>query len=139
MRELLVVSDECCPSCTHQLRQLTGTACPECGELLVLRVGREHPNLAAYLVGLIGLIIPVGFSGIVLILMMTTEFVAAMAVLITFIITLAFGSLLLGWIMLGRRIRRQSPTVRVLLAAACWLAPLVLIGTLFLIILLSSW
>ena len=58
--------DEPCPMCEYNLRGLTGTVCPECGEALRLRVSLSEPKMAAYLCGLIGLSVGVGFSGIIL-------------------------------------------------------------------------
>lgn len=38
-----------CPSCKYNLRQLAAPRCPECGEALVLQVGRGEPKLALWL------------------------------------------------------------------------------------------
>ena len=66
LRAYLGGHDEPCPMCEYNLRGLTGTVCPECGEALRLRVSLSEPKMAAYLCGLIGLSVGVGFSGIIL-------------------------------------------------------------------------
>ncbi len=49
-----------CPRCGYDLRDLTRPVCPECGEELVLTVGRKHPNYEL----LIATLAPGIFSGI---------------------------------------------------------------------------
>ena len=49
-----------CPRCGYDLRDLSRPVCPECGEELVLTVGRRHPNYEL----LIATLAPGIFSGI---------------------------------------------------------------------------
>ncbi|MCH9058386.1 MAG: hypothetical protein IIB55_07145 [Planctomycetes bacterium] len=64
LRAYLGGHDEPCPMCEYNLRGLTGTVCPECGEALRLRVSLSEPKMAAYLCGLIGLSVGVGFTSV---------------------------------------------------------------------------
>lgn len=128
LRRFLAASDERCPSCAYQLRHLTATTCPECGQALVLRIGQKHPNLAGYVIGLIGLAFPVGFGGIIMALLLLASMTYPPAfdmdaLIIIFVITLFPALLLITWITLGRRIRRLDAPTRALLAGACWLIP----------------
>lgn len=56
--------DESCPSCGYSLRALTGDRCPECNQGLVLRVGLAEPRLGAFIAGLVGVGMGLGFSGL---------------------------------------------------------------------------
>ncbi len=55
-----------CPGCGYDLRGLTGDHCPECNQPLVLAVRLAEPKMAAWLAGLVGLCMGVGFSGLLL-------------------------------------------------------------------------
>ena len=127
LRAYLAEHDEQCPLCEYNLRGLTGTVCPECGEPLRLRVSLREPKMAAYLCGLIGLSMGVGFSGIVLV------FVVVSALLYGYergffdwiIVALVSQFVIEGlamWLWLVRRnwIRRRSRGQRRALAVAAW-------------------
>lgn len=51
-----------CPCCGYNLRDLTSDCCPECGDVLVLRVGSAHPRLAWFVTGLVGISVGFGFN-----------------------------------------------------------------------------
>ena len=55
-----------CPGCGYNLRDLQGTRRPECGDILVLRVGLVEPKQAAPIAGLIGLAAGAGLNGLLL-------------------------------------------------------------------------
>ena len=57
--------DHACPKCSYNLRNLTRPVCPECGEALVLTVGRRHFRDALLFLTLA----PCIFSGICAILL----------------------------------------------------------------------
>lgn len=133
MREFLTLSDERCPSCTYQLRQLTGTTCPECGETLTLRVGSPHACSTAFIVGLIGLALPVGLIGIPLMTFLPLMMFhsgrhidrSSSMLPLHFFVTLVACLPLFIWLGFSRRIQRSKPTTRALLDGACWLAPII--------------
>lgn len=54
--------DEECPGCGYNLRDLTGTRCPECNQELVLRVGLAEPRMAWFVTGVVGISMGLGFS-----------------------------------------------------------------------------
>jgi hypothetical protein len=45
LREFLADRDELCPRCRYNLRGLTTSSCPECGEVLRLQTLRERPRV----------------------------------------------------------------------------------------------
>lgn len=55
LREFLADRDEACPSCAYNLRGLTSDRCPECDEVLVMRVNIAEPRLGAWIATLAGL------------------------------------------------------------------------------------
>ena len=55
LRRFLTARDVPCPRCQYNLRDLTGDRCPECGDMLVLRINIAEPRLAAAITGLMGL------------------------------------------------------------------------------------
>lgn len=135
LEQYLANRDELCPACGYNLRGLTGTHCPECGDELRLHVGLVEPKKAAFFTGLIGLSAGGGFSGLL------------MVYAICFIIFRGGGGgpgfgdifLLMGettvaglfialWIRSARRIRRLSTVAQWWLALlCCLLAPVNLI------------
>ena len=127
LRGFLGEFDEPCPLCEYNLRGLTGTVCPECGETLRLRVSLSEPKMAAYLCGLIGLSVGVGFSGIMIALFVVIALLfyrggpffgwMFVVLLVQFVIE---G--LAMWLWLARRswIRRRSRGQRWALVAAAW-------------------
>ncbi len=58
--DFLAGRDVACPACGYNLRDLTAPTCPECGEALVLQVGRESRRFGL----LIATLVPCMFSGI---------------------------------------------------------------------------
>lgn len=67
LRTFLAQSDVECPGCAYNLRDLTGTRCPECNQELVLRVGLAEPRMAWFIAGVIGIAMGLGFSSMVLV------------------------------------------------------------------------
>jgi hypothetical protein len=66
LRQYLSGRDVPCPQCEYNLRDLTGTRCPECGEELVLRLQLDEPRQAAALAGLIALAAGAGMNFLLL-------------------------------------------------------------------------
>jgi hypothetical protein len=57
-------TDAECPRCRYQLRGIHGSACPECGRRLELRICTLPPRLDAFFLGVIALAFPTGYTGI---------------------------------------------------------------------------
>ena len=119
--------DEPCPMCEYNLRGLTGTVCPECGEALRLRVSLSEPKMAAYLCGLIGLSVGVGFSGIILAFGIVGTLVwgypgSEVDWMLVALVSQFVIEILAMWLWLVRRnwIRRRSRGRRWALAMAVW-------------------
>ena len=128
LRAHLAGHDEPCPMCEYNLRGLTGTVCPECGEALRLRVSLSEPKMAAYLCGLLGLSLGVGFSGLWFAFMVVAQLTFGAGVSRPpYWILAVLGSqfvieALAMWVWLVRRrwIRRRSRDQRWALVAAAW-------------------
>lgn len=65
LRRLLASTDVPCPNCRYNLRGLTGDACPECNQRLVLRVGLADPQLGKLIGAAAGLLTGAGTAGAV--------------------------------------------------------------------------
>jgi hypothetical protein len=132
LRRYLAGRDVLCPQCKYNLRDLSGTICPECGEELVLRVQPVEPRQAAPLAGVITLSLGAGFN-LLLLLFIAIEYVHGGAdgtppapIMLHTVIGSAVMSGLVGlWLWQWRRIRRLDPYRRWLLVAACGLAVLI--------------
>ena len=125
LHQFLLGRDVPCPSCAYNLRDLPGERCPECGQVIVLRVQLAEPKLAAMLTGLVGLSAGAGLNGLLLVYFLITVTVvrrspSGMDYFFAFnaIGLLVQGGALAVWLALWRRIRRLPPAVRWMLAAA---------------------
>jgi hypothetical protein len=124
LQALLRERDLPCPLCTYNLRNLTGTRCPECGGALKLQVGLVEPRLAAYVTLLTGCCVGLGGSA----LFTMVAFRAAplswwqKTPAITLLIQLLMTGVLLPVILARRaQFRRASVARQRALAAALWL------------------
>ena len=61
LRMHLAGRDEECPGCGYNLRDLTGTRCPECNQGLVIRVGLAEARMAWFVTGVVGIAMGMGF------------------------------------------------------------------------------
>ena len=132
LRGYLAERDEPCPMCEYNLRGLTGQVCPECGEALRLRVRLSEPKLAAYLCGLIGLSVGVGFSGIMfvwgLIILSLNDYGPTLLEMSALLIQLALeGTAMVFWLRKRSWIRRRSRARQWGLVAAVWAASIGLV------------
>lgn len=124
--EYLSHRDEACPSCGYNLRGLKTDRCPECHELLRLRVGLAEPKLGTFIAGLVGLAAGAGFSillvGFGLFMVATRNHNANMPKF--FGITgggfVVEGLLALAWVRQRRRVSRWSLATRIWLVAAAF-------------------
>lgn len=124
LAEYLAQRDEACPSCGYNLRGLTTDRCPECHELLRLRVGLAEPKLGTFIAGLVGLAAGAGFSvllvGFGLFMVATRNHNADMPKF--FAITgggfVVEGLLAMAWIRYRHRVSRWSLATRIWLVAA---------------------
>lgn len=117
LQQYLAERDVACPSCGYNLRGLTGDRCPECNELLALKVGLSEPKLAEWMVGLVGIGMSTGFCLIVLLWGMVMSFRSRGPVfeeLLPLIIGSGIGGILLRyWGRFGRRtLSRIGPNGR---------------------------
>lgn len=116
LREFLALGDQRCPSCNHQLHQLTGTACPKCRETLVLRVGWKRSRHSALKVALIGLAVPIGFGGFILFMLFLASTIGGSSIpsnnFSVYVLIVMYGLLLIGWFWFGRRLRRLNTRPR---------------------------
>ena len=133
LRAYLAERDVPCPLCGYNLRTLSTQHCPECGKELELRVGLVEPNLGAYLVGVVGLAVTLGFPALLTVwgtyAMMTFVGGGPMFVEVVLLVvyTLFAAGLLAGWIMNRRRIRQMTPSLRWTLAGITLVLPLVML------------
>lgn len=56
--------DEPCPVCRYNLRGIDRAQCPECGARLDLRVGSIDLRLGPWLLAVLGVAVPMGFTGV---------------------------------------------------------------------------
>jgi hypothetical protein len=124
LHQFLRGRDVACPSCGYNLRDLPGDRCPECGQVIALRLQMAEPKLAAMLTGLIGISAGAGLNGLLLIYFMMMVFVVrrrapGMGYFLAFnLVGFAVeGTALAAWLLLWRRIRRLPPVARWVLAA----------------------
>jgi len=125
----LTEHDHPCPQCEYNLRNLQGTRCPECGEELVLRVNATEPRQGLLIAGLIGLSAGAGLNGLLLIygVIMSLRGIPGAGAMFWNVCGLGLlveGGALLVWLKAWRAIRKQTLSMRTILASACWLVTL---------------
>ena len=128
LRSFLAGRDEPCPQCGYNLRDLTGSRCPECGEELTLRLQPVDPRQAAALAGLICLAAGGGMNFLLLgYWVISVAFLGRGGsdpwlnrfVVINLCGLLALGTCVALWLWHWRKIRRLHAARRWMLAAAC--------------------
>jgi hypothetical protein len=131
LRAFLAEHDEPCPVCGYNLRGLTGEACPECQQRLVLRVGPAAPDLVSFALAVVGL----SACGVLAAFHLGTLLVVAVLegewpsrresflLIVWPAVTLVVDGVLV-WLLLRRRgrvwFRSRASDKRALLAAGCW-------------------
>lgn len=119
-----------CPSCRSDLSELNDGYCPKCAQKLVLRVGLIKSNLAAFIIGIIGLGCSLGFTGLMLtfgLWLYISPSLGGPAVgdVMIIIMQVVVASLcLLFWIRKSGAIQRMVGHMRWLLALMCLTMPL---------------
>ena len=114
LRAYLAARDQPCPRCWYNLRDLTGSRCPECGDELRLQVGLVEPRLAAYLVALSFACLGLGASallGMVALLDAPASWwgqACAFALIGLFVASAAATSVLLRKRLVFRRLSREA-------------------------------
>jgi predicted RNA-binding Zn-ribbon protein involved in translation (DUF1610 family) len=126
----LAQSDQPCPQCEYNLRNLTGNRCPECGEELVLRVNLAEPRQRLLLAGLIGLAAGTGFNGLLILYAVISSLRSPYGVpravwFVTFSGFLIIGTAMLVWLSKWRSLRQLLTSARVVLVLGCWLISLI--------------
>lgn len=120
LRTFLAERDMPCANCGYNLRGLTSDRCPECEHRLVLNVGLAEPRIAAFVFGLLGVGMSVGFSALLLVwvgLMFLQRGGAGMpprSDLVPLVASVAIGGTILALLVTQRRRRfgRLSPAGR---------------------------
>ena len=103
-----------CPRCGYNLRELSGSRCPECGEQLTLCVNLVEPRQAALIAGVIALAAGFGLNGLLLIYWVVMD---RMRGLDEFFYCNAFGAAVEGvalavWLRGWRGLRRRAGASR---------------------------
>ncbi len=109
-----------CPRCSHNLRNLRSTKCPECGEELILRVGLRDPQI----IGLILTLFPLmgsGVAGLMLAAMILAWGGPPSGVIMTALILLFGGVLGLVLLRYRRWFLRFQIRTQLVVAAILWL------------------
>ena len=123
LRAYLDERDVPCPMCGYNLRNLTSTRCPECGERVELHLKLAEPKVGAWIAGLMGLSAGLGFSVLILVLMVC--FAGFDVVLLAQAWPLWTGAaiqsvFLIVWIRKAMWLRRKPAMARRLAAISCW-------------------
>lgn len=122
----LAEQDIPCPGCGYNLRGLKAEHCPECGESIVLNVGLAEPKLGAYIAGIIGLTLGLGFHGFMLLwllyLAVSENFSMWEDTPLMFIGLVGTGIGLMFWLRKRSFVRRSR---RLGLVVLCWAFSLV--------------
>ena len=120
LRQFLTARDIPCPQCTYNLRDLTGSRCPECGEELTLRLQLSEPRQAAALAGVITLAAGAGFNVLLLAFVFIMDPHARDVILATLLIgSVAFLGATALWLKMWRQVRRLGVVRRWVLVATC--------------------
>jgi hypothetical protein len=120
-----------CPHCDYNLRDLKTAVCPECGEVLSLRIGLAEPKQGMLIAGLVGLSAVAGFNGLLIVVGLVEKVMYPGGgdeprMFIGLGIGLVISALAIYlWLRQWRKIRRLSLAARSWLVFACWLLPLV--------------
>jgi hypothetical protein len=70
MRSLAREHGVVCPACRGPLENATSLRCPSCQEELHIGLGLAEPRMGAFITGLIGLSLGLGFNSIVLVMLL---------------------------------------------------------------------
>jgi hypothetical protein len=120
-----------CPRCKYNLANLRSEVCPECGELLTLRLQLARPERGPLVLGTVALSTAFGFALIMLPVYVSLEPIVAPLHWLLGGECIVSLLLLLFWLRAWRRVRLIRPSLRWLFAFLCWLIP-ALAGFLFL-------
>ncbi|MBX3321524.1 MAG: hypothetical protein KF757_00900 [Phycisphaeraceae bacterium] len=139
LEHYLSEQDVPCPGCGYNLRGLKGAECPECGQALRLNVGLVEPRLASFIMGLIGLVLGLGFHFILLGLTALVAMNGGFGGWHDLWPSLVGGLLALvgtpAWIIRRKEIQRANRATTWGLVALCWFITLGSVGWLVAIIL----
>jgi len=125
--QFLAESDVPCPACGYNLRQLTASRCPECGEELLLQLALAEPRLAANLTGLIGLAAGAGLNGLLIVYALLRTLFMHDSILndVQFWVIVGGGFLVEGlalvlWLLFWKKLRHVPLRLKWLTVAGCW-------------------
>ncbi len=105
-----------CPTCQYNLRNLTSDSCPECGEVIELRIGGTSGMRTWALVGVIGTALGLGFQVSLVLLILGLLVADGRHMPDTIMVYLLIGAgfiffetaLLIGWLYSHNRFARKS-------------------------------
>ena len=124
LRQYLAGRNVPCPKCGYDLRDLSGTKCPECGRPLRLGIEQGPPPITAWVVGLVAPAATAGLNGIVIAAEWRWgQYLESYNVHFY----VGFGLSLLApiaWIIAYRWHMRRSAFTKWFLAMTCWLLPI---------------
>lgn len=125
LRSYLANFDQACPGCRYSLRGLTGMRCPECNQELKLQVGLVEPRLGAFIAGVAGVGMSLGFCGLLLlwVVLMTMRFRGGPPR--KDLIPLAIGAVVAGvvlwaWLRVRPRLSKMEPSQKWVWALMVW-------------------
>lgn len=125
-----------CPTCQYNLRNLTSDTCPECGEVIELRIGSTSGMRTWALVGTISMALGAGFQVSLALLIAIVTFFRGMpprgiglTAVVAFVFFLFHSVILMIWIRQHHQIARRNTNRVKRIAILMLLATLSLAGT----------
>lgn len=119
LRAFLADRDVACPLCGYNLRGLTSDGCPECGQRLTLSVALAEPRQRAFIAGVVGISLSLGFCAMLLawvVLMLVRRGARSgpnlIEILPVVLGTVVASILLWGWIKFRPRLMRMDGDAR---------------------------
>lgn len=126
LKTFLADRDVPCPMCAYNLRALQTAKCPECGSEVEVTVGLTEPRMAAFIAGVVGLAIGLGFHGLLMgwigwLWLKRPRSGPPSSVWAPLVIgVVVTGVAMVVWLRARRRIRQEPSRHRLLLVLGCY-------------------
>jgi DNA-directed RNA polymerase subunit RPC12/RpoP len=120
----LADTDVACPRCGYNLRHLTGTRCPECGDEIQIQVGLVDPRMRPYIASIVAFGIGFGGSalfGIVAAFNAPEDWWGEWPGILMLSQLVVAGGCLAALLLRRRRFRTLSHKTQITLAVSAWL------------------